>query len=157
MITVATNPMVVVGVDPGLTTGIATWTQAHGMHGLKELAPALNAMDWLDCLTRTGHKKVFVIEKYIITPKTAQLSQQHDPLEIIGCLRWMCHDRGHEFVMQSPSEAKAFSTDAKLKAVGWYQPGQGHARDASRHALLYLAKNGFIDLATLKGDKSAGL
>ena len=153
-----TEPLVVVGVDPGLTTGVCLWHQDYGMEHLNELAPSLHAMEWLDWMTGGGgYKKVFVIEKYIITPKTAQLSQQHDPLEIIGCLRWMCHSRGHEFVMQSPSEAKAFSTDAKLKNVGWYKPGMGHARDASRHVLLYLAKNGIIDLATLKGDKSANL
>jgi hypothetical protein len=35
--------------------------------------------------------------------------------------------------------AKGFATDDKLKAWGFWQPGQRHARDAIRHALNFYA------------------
>lgn len=146
----------VVGVDPGGTTGIALWSPAQGL-ALRQIEGADNAVDWLADCARTLHGAVFVVEKYIITPATAKLSQQHDPLEIIGALKYITRKYNHKLVMQSPSEAKAFSTNDKLKNVQWYKPGQDHARDASRHVLLYLAKQGIISLHTLIGGNNAGL
>jgi hypothetical protein len=147
---------VVVAVDPGGTTGIALWTPPMGL-SLKEVRGGDKAVDWLaDIARQVGHAH-FVVERYIITPATAKMSQQHDALEIIGALKFLIRKYGHTLTMQTPAEAKAFSTDKKLKNVGWYQPGQGHARDASRHALLFLAKQGIIDLHTLLGGGNADL
>lgn len=125
---------------------------------MRELAPADDAVDWLAQVARTVAHPTFVVERYIITPATAKMSQQHDALEIIGALKFLTRKYGHgPLVMQTPAEAKAFSTDKKLRTVGWYNPGLPHARDASRHALLYLAKQGIIDLHTLIGGSDAGL
>lgn len=146
----------VVAVDPGGTTGIAVWSPIMGL-SMREVKGADHAVDWLADMARQLAGAHFVVEKYIITPATAKLSQQHDPLEIIGALKFLTRKYGHKLVLQSPSEAKAFSTNDKLKRVGWYQPGQDHARDASRHALLYLSKLGIIDLHTLIGGGNADL
>lgn len=146
----------VVGVDPGGTTGIALWSPAQGLT-LRQIEGADHAVDWLADTARTLKSATFVVEKYIITPATAKLSQQHDPLEIIGALKFLARKYDHKIVLQSPSEAKAFSSNSKLKRVQWYQPGMDHARDASRHVLLYLSKVGIIDLHTLIGGVDAGL
>ena len=141
----------VVAVDPGGTTGLALWSPALGL-SMRELSPADQAVDWLaDVLGSGNPKRSVVVERYIITPATAKMSQQHDALEIIGAVKFLVRKYGHTLTMQTPAEAKKFSTDTKLKNVGWYQPGLPHARDASRHALLYLAKQGIIDLHTLLG------
>lgn len=142
--------MTVIGVDPGGTTGIALWSRQQGLT-MREIDDAAAAADWLADMARSIPKATFVVERYIITPATAKMSQQHDALEIIGALKYVARKYGHGVVMQSPSEAKTFSTDTKLKNVGWYKPGQGHARDASRHVMVYLAKQGLIDLHTLIG------
>lgn len=146
----------VVGVDPGGTTGLALWSPTQGLT-MRQIEGADNAVDFLADCARTLHGATFVVEKYIITPATAKLSQQHDPLEIIGAIKYLVRKYDHKLVMQSPSEAKAFSTNDKLKRVQWYTPGQDHARDASRHVLLYLSKVGIIDLHTLIGGVNAGL
>jgi hypothetical protein len=146
----------VVGVDPGGTTGLALWSPDMGL-SLRQIEGADVAVDWMADCARTLQCATFVVEKYIITPATAKLSQQHDPLEIIGALKFLTRKYKHKLVLQSPSEAKAFSTNDKLKRVGWYQPGQDHARDASRHVLLYLSKVGIIDLHTLIGGVNADL
>lgn len=140
----------VVGVDPGGTTGIALWSKGGGLT-LREMPTAIEAVDWISDMTHVLAPTVFVVERYIITPATAKMSQQHDALEIIGAIKYLTRVNGHEVVMQTPAEAKAFSTDDKLKTLGWYQRGQPHARDASRHVLLYLAKQDIIDLASLTG------
>lgn len=145
----------VIAVDPGGTTGLAAWAPGIGLH-LVELKPN-EAVDWLAEVAQGALKKHFVVERYIITPATAKMSQQHDALEIIGALKYLVRAHGHTLTMQTPAEAKAFSTDEKLKNLGWYHPGKPHARDASRHALLYLAKQGIIDLHTLIGGGDAGL
>ena len=145
----------VVGVDPGGTTGLAIWSPHLGL-SLREVQGADQAVDWLADMA-AGAGRHFVVEKYIITPQTAKLSQQHDALEIIGALKFLVRKHGHTMTFQSPSEAKAFSKDDKLKRVGWYQPGLGHARDASRHVLLYLSKMGIIDLHTLMGGNDGNL
>lgn len=138
----------VVAVDPGGTTGLAVWAPGLGLK-LLEFNPE-EAVDYLWQLA-DGNTKHFVVERYLITPATAKMSQQHDALEIIGALKFMARKHGHTLSLQTPSEAKAFSSDSKLKRVEWYQPGMPHARDASRHLLLYLSKVGIIDLHTLIG------
>jgi len=63
-------------------------------------------------------------------------------LEVIGCVKmfvWL--QSPMELVFQTPSMAKAFWTDDKLKAVGLWRKGQRHAMDATRHALAYLMKS----------------
>ncbi len=146
----------VVAVDPGGTTGLAVWSPDLGL-SLREVSPAIDAVFWLADMARTLEPTTFVVEKYIITPATAKLSQQHDALEIIGALKYLVRKYDHKMVMQSPSEAKAYSTNDKLKRVGWYRPGLDHARDASRHLLLHLSKVGIIDLHTLIGGTDADL
>ena len=38
--------------------------------------------------------------------------------------------------------AKSFATDAKLKALDWYERTKdGHANDAARHLVVYLVKS----------------
>ncbi len=147
----------VVAVDPGGTTGLAVWSPALGL-SMRELAPAADAVDWLADMLGSGNpRRTVVVERYIITPATAKMSQQHDALEIIGAIKYLVRKGGHTLTMQTPAEAKAFSTDKKLKTVGWYNPGLPHARDASRHLLLHLAKVGIIDLHTLIGGTNAPL
>lgn len=127
--------MNVLAVDPGLTTGVAalsngnvTLTEVRGQISFLERAEAHIAF----------HRPIVVVEAYIITATTAKLSRQYEPLEIIGALRWMAHKKDVGFVMQTPRQAKDFSTDDKLKAVGWYEKGIGHGNDAARHLLLYM-------------------
>lgn len=43
-------------------------------------------------------------------------------------------------VMQSPSNAKTTMTDDRLRRLGLWLPGQPHARDATRHLVLYMRR-----------------
>lgn len=42
---------------------------------------------------------------------------------------------------QSPGDAKSVMTDERLKLMAMYTPGPDHARDATRHALMWLRKH----------------
>ena len=82
-------------------------------------------------------------ESYVITASTLRKTRGENwSLESIGALRWMANKHRVEFVLQTPADAKRFADDRKLKAAGWYFPTPGgHANDAARHLMLYLARN----------------
>lgn len=42
---------------------------------------------------------------------------------------------------QSPGDAKSVMTDQRLKLMSMYTPGPDHARDATRHAVMWLRKH----------------
>lgn len=135
--------MRVLAVDPGLRTGMA-WVLAGPLNTAIE--------DPMPCLYQAEHilglgVDLVVCEAYKITARTAQLSAQHWSLELIGALRWMCHRAGVEFVLQTPAEAKSFVPDARLRAMDMWIPGkEDHARDATRHLILALAKRGAVSV-----------
>jgi hypothetical protein len=84
-----------------------------------------------------------VAEKFTITPETGKKSQQPTALYIIGAMRMLYWQHWERILpLQTPADAKSFSTNEKLKAVGlWHVGGEGHAKDALRHALLWMVRH----------------
>lgn len=132
----------VIAFDPGGTTG---WARRTGT-GLFVSGQG----DWYSVL-HTTHETlqmeatpIIVCEDFIFTNQTLKKTRQTYSTEGIGVLRYLAQRYGREFVLQTPAAAKTFSTDAKLKRIGWHVPGQNHANDAARHLLLYAASNGLV-------------
>lgn len=142
MIAVATS---ILAVDPGGTTGWAWWRSDTHQFESGE------ASDWKAWLYDRPDYDILVIEKYTITAKTAKLSQQTDALRLTGALEMDAYPH-HRVIITTPAEAKSFSNDGKLKRVGWYRPGNGHANDAARHLLLTAVRRGLIDPAIFLED-----
>lgn len=133
----------VLAVDPGGTTG---WAFRRPQDGVISGQDDFNSFVYdADRLVR-NQVDVVVCERYVITAETLRKSRQTTALEVIGFLRGACYINGAEFVLQSPGDAKRFATDERLKSAGWYVPGQPHANDAARHLLLYLVKNGQMEV-----------
>lgn len=142
-------------IDPGKATGFASyWDGEHRAWWLpydpKQGAfdAALSMRDWI----KRGMFDLVVCESIVITGRTHKKSQ--DVLlsvEQIGIARWLCHENDTEFVTQTPSEGKAFGTDQKLRALGWWTVGLDHPRDASRHLMLALTKRDSAFAADLAG------
>ena len=134
----------ILAVDPGGTTGVAlhgglpvtTWFfEIPGGH--------LGFVDWFHATSAPGgsyadHQLDIVCESFI--PRPGALTHQPDASYIIGYLKMWAHRKGMSFKLQSPAQAKSFSTNAKLKAAGLYPIGMGHAQDAARHLLVYLVQ-----------------
>lgn len=95
----------------------------------------------------------FVIEDFIISERTTRMGtanwRRGMELEFIGATRWACQQSGVRFHLQTPQQAKSFSTDAKLKHLDWWTVGSDHPRDATRHALLWLVRHGQISAEDL--------
>lgn len=139
----------VVVCDPGLRTGVAIVDVAGKVYGAEA--------DWDDALVyvqqflvqHVPYRPAIVCEAFVINSSTAKNSQAPWSLEGIGVLRFLARRHGAELVepLQLAVEAKRFSTNARLKARGWYQPTKGgHVNDALRHLYLYLVKEGRLEV-----------
>lgn len=138
----------IVGVDPGTTTGIFAVSvsivdkllesEVRSEYTAYELG-AEKALAAIELQLRRLPEAVVACERYIITSRTARLTQQPAALELIGALRHLCRDYGAPFMLQMKSDAAHLARDQLLKRIGWFQRGQDHANDGARHALLGLA------------------
>ncbi|MCW2496330.1 hypothetical protein [Jatrophihabitans sp.] len=144
----------VVGVDPGVTTGIASLTygtelldrvlvQVHGSRAVKtivealldsELARPLLAVEQFVVSTRAGRSGTAVAGRI-----TRALIAE---LQALG----MDHAAGTalEVVTRPAALVKPWASDLRLDAAGLLAPtkGMGHARDAARHALYAAVHSG---------------
>lgn len=85
------------------------------------------------------------------------------PVRITAALGYNLWKDGRDYHVQTPTDAKRVCTDERLKNWGLYDPtgGMVHARDADRHAILFLrkckAKKAFRELAFphLYGERGA--
>lgn len=133
-------------VDPGLMTGLATWSPDAPAPVAFEL-PLENMYEYVrDTLVNGFITYDIVCEAYTISERTLKSSRQAWSLELIGLLKWAAWHRGHTFKLQQASSAKRFADNPRLKSVGWYIPGRDHANDALRHLFLHAVQRKIITL-----------
>lgn len=142
--------MKILAVDPGGTTGWAswqdgevTWGQIRG--GLLAVKPLV---DWLAdrALEHRAHDSHLIIERYTIGERTVKFSRQSDALEITGLLRFEAQRHNIAEKRQLPRDAMRMWTDERLRAFGWWARGEEHARDALRHLGLFLTSKRMVRL-----------
>ncbi len=129
-------------MDPGKASGLAysvagdcrTWTLDR-----------TETEDWLELWVRRAD--LVVVESFIINAGTIKKAREGNvSLELIGVARYLARKARTEFKLQTPSEAKSFSTDEKLRRIGWHVRESDHQRDARRHLVLALATAGEPDM-----------
>lgn len=135
----------VIVLDPGKTTGLVDWDNTSENYPTFD-AHELNFDDtckFLMEVARSGNlygDTVIVSESFIITQQTAKNSQAPWSLELIGVARMVSKlYLQRDLVLQQPSAAKRFSSDQRLKMMSFWTPAKGHANDAARHLLLFMA------------------
>lgn len=160
--------MLIVSQDPGKKTGIATWSDEDitmalggevfipkGFHSFE--ATVDEYFLFMAKISNYVYGAVedtrFVSESFIITVQTAKNTQAGWSLELIGVMKYIAKLWFKQDVtLQAPNIGKTFGTDTKLRHMGWYTKGAGHANDAARHLMTYAAQRGLIfDTETLKG------
>jgi hypothetical protein len=136
---------VVIGIDPGLMTGVYLYGTARARKLVSaEHVEVSNLPAHFDALLRhtvkmLGKDQVSIaVERYIITPKTAKLSQQTDALEVTGMVKAIAALHGVADVRQYAKANLKFASDDMLRSVGWSTPGMRHANDAARQAFALL-------------------
>lgn len=127
----------IVAVDPGKMTGVV-WDTEDGYDFAEVGFPEI--YNFVEDLVLTGDFDTIVIENFLISSQTGKKSQAPWSLKIIGVVEALCLKWGLTMILQTPSAAKNFIDDKKLKRYDYWLPGEGHARDAARHYLLYKFK-----------------
>lgn len=151
--------MLIIGVDPGKVTGVATYQTWDKKFESFEL-PALEAMeavcDKVESMLNSRGTVEIVCESFTINSFTAQHSRQYDALESIGVLKFLTHrHRGSSLnlEMRPPATRKVVSNEA-LQRLGWYNPSPDkHMIDASKHLATRCMQLGVLRPEFLRGDQ----
>ena len=137
--------MIWLAIDPGLTTGWATYNDRTEEFASGEVRGRHEFFRWLhdeqgfrDTFGRTPNH--VIIERWDVRKDTFGKSAQEDARYIIGAVEYLCWRIDLPYHEQRPGEAKKFSTNDKLRSLCWYTGGYGHGDDAARHLLVALAK-----------------
>ena len=146
--------MVIIGIDPGVTTGIAGFNTDTGRF---QFGYEFTNMD-----TKNGQERlekffdhlpvdvVFVCEDFRLYPRKAQqLSwDQLVPAQVIGMVRVLVGEDPLYFQSASAIKKHPMTQDVTLGQLGAGEFGR-HAKDAARHAVLWAYKNDKIHNAAL--------
>jgi hypothetical protein len=137
----------ILAVDPGGNTGLARWADGNWEAWFEDAQTAASQVH----AELVAGLDALVFESFRISAQTAKKTQTGslEAIELIGIGRYLARQYGTRFVLQSPAEAKIFATDEKLKALGMWTKGVDHPRDATRHLLLFLAKERLFDVKKL--------
>jgi len=136
-----------IAIDPGKATGFAV-IDFEDMDNISvvqssELEQYETCETVEKLLEEDASSYEIVMEKFTITTQTGKNTNGGNwSPEIIGCVRYFAQKFDVPFTEQTPAEAKKFVPNDRMKAVGiWHVGGEGHARDALRHGVLYLVKH----------------
>lgn len=146
--------LAVMGVDPGGTTGLAAChvivqpmladtlramplrkcveVKGYWRDQVDQLARAINAFVEIALAQGVDGNDVHVVfENYIPDPN--RIGRGATNLDPVWIGAGVCGALGWEPVWQTPSEAKSFATNDRLRRWGLWETGSDHKRDAWRH------------------------
>lgn len=140
--------IVIIGVDPGKSTGIAEVVDGRLVHIFQ--GPSADAMDVLDSLLgqHSGHadREVAVACERYVTGNQVR-SHQPEAQQVVGQVTRTCQEHGVELDLQAPSDAHAIGQSLLLQRIDMWplpsqvgQPDADDVRMAVRHALLHMAR-----------------
>jgi hypothetical protein len=146
----------ILGIDPGLLTGITLYLQENKQI-TRIWAREVDEVEvdfLIEETIKTYAPDLEVInEKFFITEKTYKLPDCPWSLEKTGVIKYMCNKYGVAYNWQSPTEAKTFVPDERLRNLDeWFVGGEGHARDAIRHVITHVVKLYRLNLPGLLSD-----
>ena len=141
--------MKITAVDPGLMSGVAFFDSETERFESSDQS-TWDALRAVDVSILIEGLDLVVCESFV--PRPGVRTWQPQALESIGALRFLCMQSRVDFELQSPAEAKSFSSNEKLKKIGWYRttPG-GHANDAARHLLVAAVRHNILDPSVFLG------
>lgn len=130
----------IVGFDPGLTTGVAIYDEnKHDFIELKQI-PIDKSYQVIDTIV-TIQPSVVVVEKFVLYPWRAKMQGWSDlpAVQIIGVIKTVCDHLNIPLKFQYANQRK-FVPQAVVDKTSMRELGkkQEHARDAALHVLYYV-------------------
>lgn len=131
-----------IGIDAGTVSGLAVLQPRATVPELSEIPDTDELVFFMQKEMFRGTPMVIFYEKFVISARTIKTDVVYDTLLFNG---WLHHEaRRFPYIKTqgfTPSQSKSFSTDEKLKHLGWHVPSKGgHQNDASRVLLLGMTK-----------------
>ena len=142
--------MRVLAVDPGVATGMAEWrNDEFRSWQLDDPEDVLESV-WDFCEEFYADPDVdveLVVEDFRIAGARGKTEAGiRATIELIGAIKFIASWHAVPVRMQTPADAKTFSTNDKLRRAGFETPSKpDHRRSAARHLLLRLVRTGAID------------
>lgn len=141
--------MIIIGVDPGGTTGIfGLWLNNHTV---MDTYPA-QSKGVETCLRIVQSLSTFgtmwlAVESFVVGPRAAKSASSaagQEARDIITALK--LRHRGVRIYERPAVVVKRWATNQRLEAAGLLAitTGMPHARDASRHALYSAVREGYL-------------
>lgn len=134
------SEIVVIGVDPGLTTGIAALATEDLAVSLVQATPGavlVIVQALIDRARNQGAGVALAVERFVSGPRSAKLATAFGAATaktVIGELQMMSAQQGVPIYMRSAGEVKPWATDLRMAKLIKHR-GMPHAHDALRHAL----------------------
>ncbi len=121
----------VLSLDPGITTGFATLDSSDAVIADHVKTDHRAFYDFL-----VGYNPDTIVFERFVYQRRDKVELW--PVEVIGVIRLFAEQFEIPLYAQTPSQAKNFMTDDKLKKMGLYEAGLVHGMDAVRHLMYYL-------------------
>lgn len=145
--------MRILAIDPGVVTGFSVTPQPGHAHvwetNFGELSPA-SAHLMLHASLVKVMPDVIVCERFDFRQNKRGID--YTPVEYIGVIHLFCQSTNTplHFQGQDVKSKKSFWDEKKLRHLGLYVPGMGHAMDALKHRLHFEEKQGMFDYQLLR-------
>jgi len=141
-------PVIVVAVDPGITTGIAVFKFSDDdaeyleHHQWEDPDTAWRVIHNLVHYWQAGYDTILVVEQFdkrpgIINPDFTPKYIGRDIANNIDDVEIVWQIPGAAMNLVKPVSAKGNKGGDHLKRFGWYLRSNVHANDAARHAIVY--------------------
>jgi hypothetical protein len=129
--------MYIVGVDPGMTTGLALITRTREVRDLNALSDPNEVWQWI--ASTEDPAMLVVLEDYQGSGPLS--SPGHFTIQVVGYIKYTCKAAGVECKVVSPQHRKSRLTQARAIVNAWndehktYWP-ETHCGDALAHVLV---------------------
>jgi hypothetical protein len=125
-----------VWLDPGATTGIATWNFRTGQFRSCQ-EDFLRTGRFLVEMGEYAERPISLgYEQFNITPGS-YVHHDGSALMTIGMARWLTLVHEFKLLPSQPNSARRLGLK-HLKTLGWHVPGRGHANDAAGHLATWM-------------------
>jgi hypothetical protein len=135
----------IVALDPGGTTGIATYDDVNGQGeewAIWQLGPEEHHAALWRYLSNSfmpfSGNQVIVCESFEFRQNRQRDNINLMSREYIGVVKLFSETHGIPVVFQTAGAGKGFVSDEKLKIMDMWVPGKKHAMDARRHLIYYM-------------------
>ena len=127
--------MRILALDPGRTTGAAYFPNDPSRLYMVLQRQLPYSHKAVSNHLRLVNPDIIVCESFVYQRRDkVDLS----PVEMIGVVKLWCEQNETPYHEQTPSQAKKFWDDKKIKTCGLWIPGNPHAMDAARHLLYFM-------------------